>query len=101
MRPVEETGFPEQSRKHRILMRKCFDRSNKPLANIVHTAEKKVLRSHSQQERLERLMDKIQLDRNQKLREKMELLWGPSTSQGLKEKVEEKRLFRKKQNNLQ
>jgi hypothetical protein len=37
-----ETGFPcEAGKEHRRLMRKCFDRSNKALANIVHTTEKK------------------------------------------------------------
>jgi len=69
-------------------MRKCFNRYNRPLVNMIHTAEKIKHRSVKQRQDLDRMMDKIDLDRNFKLKEKMELLWANDNEVNEQEQLE-------------
>lgn len=43
---------------------------------MIHTSEKIRFRSLQTNQKLDRMLDKVDLDRNFKLKEKMELLWG-------------------------
>ena len=79
---------------------------------MVHTTEKIAHRSLQTKRKLDRLLDKVELDRNFKLKEKMELLWADSDSSlsqeetdeptlSLKQKVEQKRINRLRCNKQQ
>lgn len=80
VRPVEETGYPMNTKDHRRLLKQCFNRYNRPLVNMVHTSEKIKHRSFQTKKKLDRMLDKVDLDRNFKLKEKMELLWADDDS---------------------
>ena len=79
-RPIEESGYPENSLKHKKLLRKCFTRRTKPIAKLIHLSEKIRYKSVQGQTQINRMLDKFDLDRAFLLKEKMELLWADDKS---------------------
>jgi hypothetical protein len=62
-------------------MKACFNRKNKPIAKIIHTAEKIKARSVWRTSKLERMLDRVQIDRSILIDEKLRYIMGGNTKQ--------------------
>lgn len=62
-KPIEETGYPNNSSEHDLLFQ-TIDKKGKGLASIVHTSEKSQIRYKKSKQLLNRILDKVDLDRN-------------------------------------
>ena len=66
--------------------------------DILHTSERIKYRSLQTKKKLDRILDKVELDRSLRLKEKMKLLWADDSqsneapSEGLKQKVAQNRI---------
>lgn len=68
---ITDTGFPLQGEKQEVLMERFFTKSTRPLANMVHITEKIKARAIMQATRLDRMLDRVDLDRGLLINEKM------------------------------
>lgn len=68
---VTETGHPLQGLQQKQLMRKCFNKHNRAIASLIHTSEKIKHRSVMTATQLDRMLDRVDLDRSLLINEKL------------------------------
>lgn len=78
MPTTEDTGMPHHGPEQKKLLEACFDRRNRGIANIIHTSEKIQCRKVNGSERLDRLIDRVNLDRGLLIKEKMKVIMNGS-----------------------
>lgn len=62
------------------MMKKFFDDRNKAIAKIIHTSEKIKARSVATATKLDRMLDRVDLDRSLLINEKIKSIWNDSDS---------------------
>jgi hypothetical protein len=72
----DDTGYPSHSPSHAILLEECFDSHNKPIANLIHTSEKIKRHNYALDIKMERMLDRVKLDRNLLIKEKINCILG-------------------------
>ena len=73
---MEETGYPSNSPAHKKLLRFYENKNNKPLFSIIHLSEKIKKRGQSLQKNVNKLLDRVSLDRTLLIKEKMKCIWN-------------------------
>jgi hypothetical protein len=73
---VLDTGYPSNSPSHRRILNSCSDKRNRNLIKLIHTSERIKYNEIKQKLTVDRLLDRVELDRNLIIKEKMKCIWG-------------------------
>lgn len=71
-----DTGYPSHSPSHQELMDRCIDFNSKPVVKLLHTTEKIKKRGHAFAVKMDRMFDRVCLDRTLLIKEKIECILG-------------------------
>ena len=77
---VLDTGYPSNSPSHRKILNSCSNRKNKSVIKLIHATERVKYNEIKQKIAVDKLLDRVELDRNLIIKEKMKCIWGEQSA---------------------
>jgi len=73
---VFDTGYPSNSPSHRKLLNSCSNKKNRNVIKLIHASERVKFNEIKQKIAVDKLLERVELDRNLIIKEKMKCIWG-------------------------